>query len=178
MAHTHRPGQHVDVRALTVGSRWTHRRERLGEWVRDRLWFIPMLLVLWGILTAVVVAYPDVVGLPRHLGGGHAVRTTTADTILGVMSSSMLTFVGVVFAITLVGLQLASSQLSPRVIRTLHDLLLRIARMPTPTGLHVDAAGRVRLVEPTYSWAHLVLRDQATVGFAGLATTPDRLGLG
>ena len=30
----------------------------------------------------------------------------------------MLTFVGVVFAITLVGLQLASSQLSPRVIRT------------------------------------------------------------
>ena len=34
------------------------------------------------------------------------------------MASSMLTFVGVVFAITLVGLQLASSQLSPRVIRT------------------------------------------------------------
>ena len=45
-------------------------------------------------------------------------RTTTADTMLQVMSSSMLTFVGVVFAITLVGLQLASSQLSPRVIRT------------------------------------------------------------
>ena len=38
--------------------------------------------------------------------------------MLQVMASSMLTFVGVVFAITLVGLQLASSQLSPRVIRT------------------------------------------------------------
>jgi uncharacterized membrane protein len=103
---------------LTVGSRWAHRRVRFVEWVRDRFWFIPILLVLWGILTAVVVAYPGILGLPRDLGSGHAVRTSTADTMLGVMSSSMLTFVGVVFAITLVGLQLASSQLSPRVIRT------------------------------------------------------------
>ena len=118
MARTRRSGQHEDVLALTVGSRWAHRRVRFVEWVRDRFWFIPILLVLWGILTAVVVAYPDVLGLPQDLGSGHAVRTSTADTMLGVMSSSMLTFVGVVFAITLVGLQLASSQLSPRVIRT------------------------------------------------------------
>jgi uncharacterized membrane protein len=90
---------------------------RLSEWVRDRFWFIPMLLVLGGVLIAVVVAHPDVVGLPSDWGLG-AVRTSTADTMLGVISSSMLTFVGVVFAITLVGLQLASSQLSPRVIRT------------------------------------------------------------
>ena len=73
----------------------------------------PLLLVLGGILVAVVVAYPEVVGLPRDLGHGHVVRTSTADTMLGVMSSSMLTFVGVVFAITLVGLQLASSQSRP-----------------------------------------------------------------
>ncbi len=86
--------------------------------MRDRFWFIPMLLVLGGILVAVVVAHPEVVGLPRDWGLGSTVRTSTADTMLGVMSSSMLTFVGVVFAITLVGLQLASSQLSPRVIRT------------------------------------------------------------
>lgn len=140
---------------MTVGSRWAHRREPLVEWVRDRFWFIPLLLVLWGILTAVVVAYPDVVGLPRDLGSGQAVRTTTADTVLGVMSSSMLTFVGVVFAITLVGLQPASSQLSPRVIRTfVRSGVTRVAFGFFPATL------------------------ASAVAFAGLATTPDRLGLG
>ncbi len=114
------------------------------------------------------------------------------------------------------------------VIDRLHDLLLRIARLPTPTGLHVDATGTVRLVEPTYSWRYLLdlafvevtalgissphvtrrlaaalrdlqadvppeaapevarvqealddlLREHVTVAFAGLARTPDRLGLG
>jgi uncharacterized membrane protein len=114
------------------------------------------------------------------------------------------------------------------VIDRLHDLLLRIARLPTPTGLHVDATGTVRLVESTYSWDYLLhlafveitalgissphvtrrlaaalrdlradvgseaapevarvqaaldelLREHVTVGFAGLASTPDRLGLG
>ncbi len=109
---------HGSVQALPVVSPWAHRGVRLGEWVRDRFWFIPMVLVLGGIVAAFVVAYPEIVGLPPEWGLGHPVRTSTADTMLGVMSSSMLTFVGVVFAITLVGLQLASSQLSPRVIRT------------------------------------------------------------
>ena len=115
------------------------------------------------------------------------------------------------------------------VIDRLHDLLLRIARLPTPTGLHVDATGTVRLVESTHSWDYLLhlafvevttlgdlvaarrpgawsppsgicgptcratplpelarlqstlvelLRKHDTAGFAGLASTPDRLGLG
>ena len=42
----------------------------------------------------------------------------SAEALLGIIASSMLTFVGVVFTITLVALQLASAQLSPRVIRT------------------------------------------------------------
>ena len=106
------------MQALTIGSRWAHRGARLAEWVRDRFWFIPLLLILGGILIAIVVAHPEVVALPPDWGLGSTVRPTTADTLLEVMSTSMLTFVGVVFAITLVALQLASSQLSPRVIRT------------------------------------------------------------
>jgi uncharacterized membrane protein len=106
------------MQALTTGSRWAHRGARLAEWVRDRFWFIPLLLILGGVLLAVVVARPEVVGLPPDWGLGTTVRPATADTMLEVMSTSMLTFVGVVFAITLVALQLASSQLSPRVIRT------------------------------------------------------------
>ena len=106
------------MQALAAGSRWAHRRVRLSELVRDRFWVIPLVMVLGGVLLAVVVAHPGVVGLPADWGAGDSVRTSTADTMLEVMSSSMLTFVGVVFAISLVSLQLASSQLSPRVIRT------------------------------------------------------------
>jgi uncharacterized membrane protein len=73
---------------------------RLSEWVRDRFWFIPLLLVIGGVVVAVVVAHPEVAGLPPDWQIGRDVRTSTADTLLGVMSSSMLTFVGVVFAIS------------------------------------------------------------------------------
>jgi uncharacterized membrane protein len=106
------------VLALPVGPAWAFRMVRLNEWVRERFWSIPVALVLAGVLTAVVVSRPDLVGVPSDWDLGHVVRIRTADTMLQVMASSMLTFVGVVFAITLVGLQLASSQLSPRVIRT------------------------------------------------------------
>ena len=91
---------------------------RAGEWVRETFWAIPLVLIVVGALTAVVVSRPELLALPEDWGFGNLARTSTADAILQVMASSMLTFVGVVFAITLVGLQLASSQLSPRVIRT------------------------------------------------------------
>ena len=106
------------VRALRTGPWWAHRIVRLHEWVRDRFWSIPAVLVVAGVLVAVVVSRPDLLGLPTDWDLAEIVRLRTADTILQVMASSMLTFVGVVFALTLVGLQLASSQLSPRVIRT------------------------------------------------------------
>ena len=60
----------ANMQALAAGSRWAHRRVRLSEWVRDRFWFIPLLLVLGGVLAAVVVAHPEVVGLPRDWGLG------------------------------------------------------------------------------------------------------------
>ena len=106
------------VLALPTGPHWQHRLVRLNEWVRERFWSIPAVLVVAGVLTAVVVCRPDLLGLGTDWDLGRVVRIQTADTMLQVMASSMLTFVGVVFAITLVGLQLASSQLSPRVIRT------------------------------------------------------------
>src|SRR3954451_3476107 len=108
----------VHGRALVPGPRSAHRLVRWNEWVRERFWSIPAVLVLAGVLTAVVVCRPDLLGLPTDWDLGRGVRIRTAETMLQVMASSMLTFVGVVFAITLVGLQLASSQLSPRVIRT------------------------------------------------------------
>ena len=101
------------VLALPGGAQWAHRRVRLNEWVRERFWSIPLALVLAGVLVAAVVSRPGLLGLPADWDLGHIVRVSTANTLLQVMASSMLTFVGVVFAITLVGLQLASAQLSP-----------------------------------------------------------------
>ena len=112
------PSQPHDVRALPAGSRWAHQPVRWGEWVRDRFWSIPLALIVAGVLIGVVVSRPELLGLPEDWGFGNLARTSTADALLQVMASSMLTFVGVVFAITLVALQLASAQLSPRVLRT------------------------------------------------------------
>ena len=123
------------VRALPAGSRWAHQPVRLREWVRERFWSIPVALIVVGVLTAVVVSRPDLLGLPQDWGVGNVARTSTADAMLQVMASSMLTFVGVVFAITLVGLQLASSQLSPRVIRT----FVRSAVTKTAFGVFLAA---------------------------------------
>lgn len=106
------------VWALPVGSRWSYRTVRWGEWVRERFWSIPLAFILGGLLLGVVVSRPDFLGLSDDWQLGNLTRVSTADALLQVMASSMLTFVGVVFALTLVALQLASSQLSPRVIRT------------------------------------------------------------
>ena len=106
------------VRALPAGPRWAYQPVRWAEWVRDRFWAIPMALILAGVLIGVMVSAPHLLGLPDDWGFGNLARPSTANAMLEVMASSMLTFVGVVFAITLVGLQLASSQLSPRVLRT------------------------------------------------------------
>ena len=178
------------MQALTAGSRWAHRGVRLSEWVRIRFWFIPLLLALpgprFGIRQLVDVA------------------TQALSPAINQPTTAVL------------------------VIDRLHDLLLRIARLPTPTGLHVDVSGAARLVESTYSWDYLLhlefvevtalgissphvtrrlaaalrdlranvpseaapevarvqaaldelLREHVIAGFAGLASTPDRLGLG
>jgi uncharacterized membrane protein len=43
-----------------------------------------------------------------------------------------------------------------QVIDRLHDLLLRIGRVPAPTGFHVDSSATVRLVEPTLTPSYLL----------------------
>src|SRR6478736_3613542 len=44
--------------------------------------------------------------------------SSSASAVLSTIAAAMLTFVGVVFSVTLVALQLASSQVSPRVLRS------------------------------------------------------------
>lgn len=112
------PGPAGPVRGLPARSTRHYARRRAGEWVRDRFWVVPSLLLTAGVVLAVLTAAADDLGVPPGWWRGLPVDPDAAQSILGTIAASMLTFVGVVFTITLVALQLASAQLSPRVLRT------------------------------------------------------------
>jgi uncharacterized membrane protein len=92
-----------------------YRRRWAVEWVRERFWVIPAVLLFVGTGLAVLTATGA--GLWRSLGGFPA-DASWGSGFLESIAAATLTFLGVVFTLTLVALQLASSQLSPRVIRT------------------------------------------------------------
>jgi len=88
--------------------------------VRDSLWFIPTLLTLLASALAIILVQIEVTfdldGLDegRWLVGGGA---EGARSVLSTIAGSLITVTGVVFSITIVALQLASSQFTPRVLR-------------------------------------------------------------
>ncbi len=94
--------------------RWAHLRESL----RTGLWFVPGLFVTGAAVLASITVAVDHRGdvLPAWLvfSGG----PTSGLQVISTIAASMMTFTGLVFTITVVVLQLASSQFSPRVLRT------------------------------------------------------------
>ena len=90
-------------------------RERL----RSSLWFVPSLFAVAAIGLALLLLTVDEALTGDSdvffLYGGTA---EGARSVLSTIAQSMLTFTGLVFTITMLVLQLASSQLSPRVMRT------------------------------------------------------------
>ncbi len=95
------------------------RLSRLGEYLRSSLWLIPS-----GCLLAAFILAEAVLRIDKHLdqrdtnwflyGGG----PDSARAVVGTIATSMLSFTGLVFSVTMLVLQLASNQLSPRVMRT------------------------------------------------------------
>jgi uncharacterized membrane protein len=105
-----------------------HRRRRpwfhLSGWQRDTLrtslWFVPSLLVVAAVvLFAITYALDRAVdnhdfGIPSWVNTGGA---TAARTILTAIAAAVITVIGVVFSITILALQLASTQFGPRMLR-------------------------------------------------------------
>lgn len=95
------------------------RAARIREWLSTGLWFLPMVWALAAILVAVAL-----VELDQRWGGDDpswlvfSRGPESARSVLSVVAGSMLAFTGTVFSITIVVLQLASTQFSPRVLRT------------------------------------------------------------
>jgi uncharacterized membrane protein len=94
------------------------RLQQLREQVRSGFWAVPTATVAASILLALglvaVDRHVDTSGLRYTFGAG----PDGAREVLSAITTAMITFTGLVFSITVVVLQLTSSQFSPRVLRT------------------------------------------------------------
>jgi uncharacterized membrane protein len=97
------------------------RLRALWHQVVDSLWFVPALLTLAGATLATLAVTVgdrllrdlDATELWWLFGGG----AEGARGVLGAIAGSIITVTGVVFSVTIVALQLASTQFTPRVLR-------------------------------------------------------------
>jgi uncharacterized membrane protein len=94
----------------------------LRDAFRTRLWPIPTIAVVCALLLGLLVPELDAVidqdlsgRVSGWLFGGDA---DAARSLLGAIASSMITVTALTFSLTVVTLQLASSQFSPRLLRT------------------------------------------------------------
>jgi uncharacterized membrane protein len=102
---------------------WSTLRERLA----DQLWVWPALFVAIAVVLAFLLSIVDdhvrQIGWLRFPGG-----PSSARSLLSSIAGAMITFTGLVFSITVLVLQLASQQFSPRVLRTfLRDTTSKLA---------------------------------------------------
>lgn len=84
------------------------------------MWFVPTLFAVGAVLLAVGLLALDhaLAGSAPSILFAFGGTAAGARSVLSTIAQSMLTFTGLVFSITMLVLQLASSQLSPRVTRT------------------------------------------------------------
>ncbi|MFF1903940.1 DUF2254 domain-containing protein [Kitasatospora sp. NPDC058218] len=94
----------------------------LREHLRESFWFAPLITCIAAVLLSGVTAWLDeavVTATVAETGSADELMrfTSAAKSVVSTVSSAMLTFIGVVFSISLVALQMAASQFSPRVLR-------------------------------------------------------------
>src|SRR3954453_5276518 len=126
------------------------RRRRLLTHVQSSLWFIPVLCVIAGIVVAFGAIAVDRAfayqAIPRSVVGG----PDAAEAILTTVAASMVSLTALVLTITMVVVQLAMGQFSPRIVqRILQD-------KPSQTAIGLFVA--------TFAHAMLALRKVQTDG--------------
>lgn len=92
------------------------RAAALAYRFRESLFALPLLIVVGGMALAVITRVVDrnIGPSPRYL---LQMDSGVATTLLSTIAGATITTAGVIFSLTIVSLQLASSQLSPRVMR-------------------------------------------------------------
>ncbi len=95
------------------------RLARFRESARSGFWAVPSLCVLLAAVLALVIVRLDRELQENRFGDyTFGAGPDGAREMLSAITSSMITFTGLVFSITIVVLTLTSSQFSPRVLRT------------------------------------------------------------
>lgn len=94
------------------------RRAQLREEVRNGLWVIPLAFVVGAIVLALALHRVDRRLDPDQLELLFDGDTASAQSLLSTIAGTVMTFTSLVISVTLVALQLASQQFSPRVLRT------------------------------------------------------------
>jgi uncharacterized membrane protein len=121
---------------------------RISDSLRTGLWFIPTLFLVGAIvlsrITLAIDRNADLDEFPVRFIGD----IDTATAVLATISAELMTFTGLIFTVTVVALQLASSQFSPRVLST----FLRDRGTQICLGIFVA----------TFTYALLVLADVRT----------------
>ena len=121
------------------------RRFRLRHLAQTRLWLLPLTCVLAGIGLAVALLSVDRSSGFHIISTGVTGSAASVQTILTAASTSLVTLTSVVLSLTLVAVQLAMGQFSPRIVRAiLHDRRSQLA-----VGLFIG----------TFAYSMTVLRE-------------------
>ena len=108
----------ISSRAQVVADGRRFNLVRPRERFYNNFWFIPAAFLVGALLLAAVTRAIDQRLAPVAPGTvPWIVSAGGAGVVLSTLATAMLTFLGVVFSIGLVALQLASQQFSPRVLR-------------------------------------------------------------
>lgn len=87
--------------------------------ITNGLWFVPLAATLAAWLLAwAIIRFDRGRGATAQTAWAFTGGVASAQLILTTIATAVLSFTGLVFSITIVALQLASSQFSPRVLRT------------------------------------------------------------
>jgi uncharacterized membrane protein len=82
------------------------------------LWFVPTIFAVLAVGAALTAIWlDDTIAAPVRVRFGLVSDPATAASVAGTIAAATLAFVAVVFATTLVAIQLAASQYSPRTVR-------------------------------------------------------------
>ena len=95
-------------------------QHRLKLYTRNSIWLVPALSILAGLLLLGLLNRID-----RALGWEMKLDPDTARTVIGTVAASMFTLVVVSSSAILVAVQLASAQLTPRIITLVYRSRLR-----------------------------------------------------
>ncbi|WP_086870175.1 DUF2254 domain-containing protein [Streptomyces viridochromogenes] len=112
------------TRSPNAGRRRPRALSPFREHLRDTFWFAPTaamvgVFVVWLAAQALDTAIVDAL---REDGDYESIEellrfAEDAKTVVNAVGSAMMTFIGVVFSISLVAVQMASGQFTPRVVR-------------------------------------------------------------